>query len=330
MNIKEVLNQAYRELGNFLEAEALLESCLGLERRNLYLSPDHTLTHQELNLLEEAIEKRKDHQPLAYITGKKEFYSLEFRVTPDTFIPRPETEFIVDAVLKIVYGLRFTVYPSSEVEDLLLRRTGGKRSTVNSEAKSQAGKRLINIVDLGTGCGNIAVTLARHIPHSRIYATDISKEALEVAKENAKRHRVEDRITFLEGNLFSPLEDRHLGGEIDFLVSNPPYVTRSEIASLMPEVAHYEPRIALEGGEDGLSFYRRIIEGAAQYLRSPVQPYGNGAGQGYLILELGIDQASQVKEMIEKTLEFESIEIIKDYSQIERVIIARKAVIGDQ
>jgi release factor glutamine methyltransferase len=288
VNIKEALNHTHQDLGNFLEAEVLLESCLDLERPGLYLDPDRTLTHQEWNLLEEAIEKRKNHLPLDYITGKREFYSLGFRVTPDTFIPRPETEFIIDAVLE---KLPITNYQLP-----------------------------ITIVDLGTGCGNIAITLAKYISHSKMYATDISKKALEIAEENARRHRVEDRIAFLEGDLFSPLKDYHMEGKIDFLVSNPPYIIRSEIRSLMPEVANYEPRIALDGGEDGLSFYRRIIKGAAQYLKS----------KGYLIMELGIGQAPQVKEMIEKTLEFESIGIIKDYSQIERVIIARKAVIGDQ
>jgi len=320
VRLKDAFYQTHRDLRNFLEAEGLLKSCLGLERRDLYLDPNRRLSNHELKLLEEAIKERKNYSPLAYIIGEKEFYSLGLRVTPDTFIPRPETEFIVDAVLNIVYGLRFTVY--------------GKRSTVNSEAKSRAGKRLINVVDLGTGCGNVAITLARYIPRSRIYATDISKKALEVAKENAKRHKVEDKITFLEGNLFSPLKNRHLEGKVDFLVSNPPYIVRREIDSLMPEVAKYEPRIALDGGKDGFFFYRRIIEGAPQYLKSPApEPRRTnlrgrqvrcGAGQGHLVLELGIDQAPQVKEMIKKTLEFESIEIIKDYSQIERVIIARR------
>ncbi len=288
MRLRDAFRQAHRDLGNFLEAEVLLKSCLGLERQDIYLNPDRGLTRYELNLLEEAIEKRKDRLPLAYITGKKEFYSLGFRVTPDTFIPRPETEFIVDAVLE---KLPITNYQLP-----------------------------ITIVDLGTGCGNIAITLARYIPHSRIYATDISKKALEVAEENARKHRVEDRITFLEGDLFSPLENYYLEGKIDFLISNPPYVMRSEINSLMPEVANYEPHIALDGGEDGLFFYGRIIEKAPLYLKP----------RGYLILELGIDQASQAKETVKKTLEFESIEVVKDYSQIERVIVARRAVISNQ
>ncbi len=283
MNIKEAFYQAQQNLGDFLEAEVLLKSYLGLERQDIYLNPDSGLTRYELNLLEEAIEKRKNHLPLAYIIGEKEFYSLAFKVTPDTFIPRPETEFIIDAVLE--------------------------RSPIT-------GHRLpITIVDLGTGCGNIAITLARYIPNSRIYATDISKKALEIAKENARRYRVEDRITFLEGDLFSPLKNHHLEGKIDFLVSNPPYIVKREIDSLMPEVANYEPRIALDGGEDGFSFYGRIMEKAPKYLKS----------RGYLVLELGIDQVSRVKEIIEKTSKFESIEIIKDYSKIDRVIIAQKS-----
>ena len=295
MRLKDALYQTHRELRNFLEAELLLKSCLGLERRDIYLNPDRCLSDYELNLLEETIEKRKAHLPSAYITGKKEFYSLEFRVTPDTFIPRPETEFIIDTVLKKIL----------DHGSLILGKDQHPACSIQHP---------VIIVDLGTGCGNIAIILARYIPQSRIYATDISKKALEVAEENARRHRVEDRITFLEGDLFSPLENCHLEGKVDFLVSNPPYVIRNKIDSLMPEVANYEPRIALDGGEDGFSFYRRIIERAPQYLKS----------KGYLVLELGIDQSSQVKEMIEKTLEFESVEIIKDYSQIERVIVTRR------
>ena len=291
MNIKEALNQTHRDLGNFLEAEVLLKSCLGIENVELYLNPDRHLSRYELNFLKDAVKKRKSLLSLAHVTGKKGFYSLEFRVTPDTFIPRPETEFIVDAVLK------------------RLKSKVSQRDPFGTSPKSK-----VNIIDLGTGCGNIAITLAGYIPNSRIYATDISKGALEVAKENAKRHRVEDRITFLEGDLFSPFKKRHLEEKVDFLVSNPPYIVKREIDSLMPEVAHHEPRIALDGGEDGFSFYRRIIEGAPEYLKP----------QGYLVLELGIDQVSRVKEMIEKTSKFESIEIIKDYSEIDRVIFARK------
>ena len=295
MNIKEALNQTHRDLENFLEAEVLLKSCLEIENVELYLNPDRHLTRYELNLLKDAVKKRKSLLPLAHISGKKEFYSLGFRVTPDTFIPRPETEFIVDAVLKKILD------PGS----LILEKNQHPASSIQHP---------VNIIDLGTGCGNIAVTLARYIPHSRVYATDISTKALEVAKENAKRHRVEDRITFLEGDLLTPLKNRYLEEKVDFLVSNPPYVIRNKIASLMPEVANYEPRIALDGGEDGLSFYRRIIEKAPEYLKS----------QGYLVLELGIDQVSRVKEMIEKTSKFESIEITKDYSEIDRVISAQR------
>jgi len=282
-----------------LEAEVLLKSCLGIENVELYLNPDRHLSRYELNFLKDAVKKRKSLLSLAHITGKKGFYSLEFRVTPDTFIPRPETEFIVDAVLELS-GSRVAGRGSSK--------------TISDRAKRATSDELI-IVDLGTGCGNIAITLAGYIPNSRIYATDISKGALEVAKENAKRHSVEDRITFLEGDLFSPFKKRHLEEKVDFLVSNPPYIVKREIDSLMPEVAYHEPRIALDGGEDGFSFYRRIIEGAPEYLKP----------QGYLVLELGIDQVSRVKEMIEKTSKFESIEIIKDYSEIDRVIITQRS-----
>ncbi|MCK4648841.1 peptide chain release factor N(5)-glutamine methyltransferase [bacterium] len=285
MRLKDTLYQAQQNLGNLLEAEVLLESCLEMARAELYLNPDYYLSNYERNLLKEAIQKRKNRLPLAYVTGQKGFYSLEFRVTPDTFIPRPETEFIIDAVL------------------------------ARLKSNVQGPKSKVKIIDLGTGCGNIAVTLARYVPHFRIYATDISKEALEVAKENAKKHKVENEITFLEGDLFSPLKNHHLKGKIDFLVSNPPYIVKREIDSLMPEVANYEPRIALDGGEDGFSFYGRIMEKAPEYLKS----------RGYLVLELGIDQVSRVKEIIEKTSKFESIEIIKDYSKIDRVIIAQRS-----
>jgi release factor glutamine methyltransferase len=288
LKLQDALSYTRKQLGDFLEAETLLTASLGLRREDLYLHPEDSLNRVELKRLRGAIEQRKKHLPLAYITGEQEFYSLGFKVTPDTFIPRPETEFLVDTVLNKI----------PESPTLRVEKDGDP----------------VVVVDLGTGCGNIIITLAKYILQARLYATDISRKALAVAGDNARRHSVAERIVFASGDLISPLKNHGLAGKIDFLISNPPYIRSSDLRLLMPEVAHYEPRLALDGGEDGLSCYRIILREASRYLKP----------KGHLILELGINQASPVKEIIEKTSAFEAIEIIKDYSGIERVISATR------
>ena len=231
-------------------AERLRSSAVDQERRTAGLLLGHTLSLDAAQLLvrsEEKIgdpeyrlylgfvERRAAGEPLQYITGRQEFFGLEFKVTPDVLIPRPETEHLVEQVIK-------------------LSREQSSRDRV--------------IADIGTGSGCIAVSLAVNIPGSTILATDISPAALQVAIQNAKKHSVADRIEFLEGDLLSPLKSRDLEGNIDFIASNPPYVPAIELDHLQREVRDHEPALALFGGPDGLDCYRRLLSEAPAFLRA--------------------------------------------------------------
>jgi len=201
--------------------------------------------------------------------------SLEIEVNPSVLIPRPETEKLVEVTI-------------------------------------DAGKNIENpvIADLGTGSGAIAVSLAKYLPKAKIYATDSSKEAIEVAKINAEKHGVQDQCTFFVGNLLEPLND--IKGKLGIIVSNPPYIPSEEINSLQQEIKNYEPRYALDGGKDGLNFLKKIIQEA--------HPFFSSAG-AYLILEVGKGQAQAIVQIIELDQKYKDIKVIKDYSGIDRVII---------
>ena len=220
---------------------------------------------------------RCEHIPIQYLIKKVFFYGLEFKVTEEVFIPRPETEIIVEAVLDIIRD--------------------------KSMLKPQ-------IVDIGTGCGNIAISLTKHITSCKITATDISKISLKIAKDNAKRHNLINKITFLEGDLFKPLDIKR---KKDIIISNPPYVSLNELDNLQSEVKK-EPKLALFGGKDGLYFYKNIINEAPLYLKS----------SGSLVLELAKDRANPVKDAIKDSLHFRNPTFIKDYNGINRVVIAEK------
>lgn len=221
---------------------------------------------------------RLDDIPFQYIVGDQPFRYLNLKITPEVFIPRPETELLVDQAIELVKDL-----------------TGQ-----------------ITIVDMGTGSGALALSLAREIPQGCIYALDISPEALKVARENAFLYHLESRVTFIQSNLFENL-DPELKGKIDMIVSNPPYIPSFSLSSLSREVQK-EPHIALDGGSDGLKFYREIIALAPQYLKSG----------GCIIFEVGMGQAQAVVEMMEKLGNFMEIEVFKDYAGIERIVTGKK------
>jgi release factor glutamine methyltransferase len=211
------------------EARLLLAHALGVSREELRLRPDRALTEQEAARFDDLIARRARRAPLAYLTGAREFYGLAFAVTPAVLIPRPETEFVVEAVLRHI-----------------------------------AGSPAPRIADVGTGSGCIAVAVAVHAPGARVWATDISPAALAVAAENAERHGVAGRLRFLEGDLLAPLA---AFAPFDAIVSNPPYIGPGEIAALPPEVRDWEPRAALTtGNEDALLAYRRLADGAPALL----------------------------------------------------------------
>lgn len=216
------------------------------------------------------------HTPLQYIIGKTEFFGLDFAVNEDVFIPRPETEVLVKVVLDITYNLKLKTYN-------------------------------LRILDLCTGSGNIAISLTKNITDCKIVASDISDKALEVAKRNASLNGVSERIEFLESDLFENIKDR-----FGIIVCNPPYVARYEFKTLEKEVLK-EPRIAIDGGEDGMDFYRRIVSQAPAFLK-------NG---GYLVMEIGFGQLNFIRKIIEDTKVFKISEVKKDQNGIDRVIVAK-------
>ena len=271
---------------------------LNCSRDKLYLNQERKLSQSQVRFLANALRRRLKGCPIQYILGKIEFMGLEFRLTPDVFIPRPETEILVET------ALRFS-----------------SQSTVDSCQK---------ILDMGTGSGCIAVSLAKFLPSAEITAADISSSALEIAKENSLLNGTKDKIQFIQADIFNIKHSTLNIKPFDIITSNPPYIRTAEIPSLEPEL-DYEPQIALDGGSDGLDFYRRIIQEAPAYLRKG----------GFLILEVGFNQCSVIKELLtplEKNIdrvkgnsltgfnsveEFQIIEVVKDYNNIDRVIVAR-------
>jgi len=264
-----------------LDAELLLGHALELSREQLMLAAGRVLGSSQVRAYERLLARRCAREPLAYITGRREFWSLDFHVTPAVLIPRPETERLVEIVLQLAGEL-------------------------------QSGQRL-RIVDIGTGSGAIAVALASELAGAQMFATDSSAAALAIAAENAARNRVADKIKFVHGDLLDGLPaDRPFG----LIVSNPPYIRRAEIDALEPEVNRWEPRGALDGGLDGLDYYRRIATEAFDYLRP------NGA----VAVEIGAGMGKAVEALFKDDAGCVEVEIYNDYAGIDRVVVARKSV----
>ena len=264
-----------------LNAELLLAQSMRLRREELYLHFHSQIKEGEKEALEAFVRRRVSGEPLQYISGHQEFWSFDFKVDPQVLIPRPETELLVEQALSILVSTPFGKVPL--------------------------------VLELGTGSGAIAISLAKEVKEIFIVATDISREALGLARENALRADVERKIGFVNGDLFNALQSGKEKGPFDLIVSNPPYVTRSEIGSLAKEVRS-EPRIALDGGEDGLDFYRRIISQAPSHLQA----------EGWLLLELGQGQGARVSALIEEKGGFSKPQIFSDLSGIERVVKVQK------
>ena len=243
--------------------ELIAENITGKSRPYLYLGDDVYLDEKKKALFEKNIRRCARKVPLAYVICEQYFMGYRFFIRPGVFIPRPQTEILVEKSLQFLQKLNKT-HPEK-----------------------------IIVVDIGTGCGNIAVTIAKEIKNAFIYAVDISSLALEVAKYNARYHRVSSQIKFLAGDLFSPLSNIPIQGKIDLIVSNPPYVEREKMRYL-PEEVKKEPDFALDGGKEGLSFYQRIIPASTRWLR----------GKGVLMLEIGYNQAEKVLNMIRREKEF--------------------------
>jgi len=263
------------------EAEILLSYFLKMNRSKMYLNGDRELKNKEKLQLEDMIEKRIKKIPLQYITKHQEFMGMDFLVEKGVLIPRPETEILVEEAIKKLKNYKY----SDNLE----------------------------VADLGTGTGVIAISIAKFTEDVIIYATDISKNSLQIALKNAKKHDCKDKIIFLQGDLFEPFIGRIKKNSLDGIISNPPYIDSYDFKSLPPEIKNNEPKIALSGGIDGLDYYRKIMRKSLQYLKK----------NGFLALEVGLNQSQAVEELILKENNFdEDIEITKDYLGIERVVIA--------
>jgi release factor glutamine methyltransferase len=284
----EMLEQAGIESAR-LDAEVLLATTLGARREDLYVQFASVLTKEERRLYENALKRRALREPVAYILEKREFWSLDFSVSPEVLIPRPETELLVELTLSC------------------LKRPAGPMGDPDPCTAQFHG------LDLGTGSGAIAVSLAKERDDLTLWATDLSQPALDTACMNARRHAVESRIRFAQGDLFEPVADKK--DFFDVIVSNPPYIRRLELPHLPAEVREWEPRMALDGGLDGLDFYRGIIAGAPLYLRT----------EGFLLLEIDPDLASRVCGLFAASGQYEDCAVHLDYSGRPRVVSARKA-----
>ena len=262
------------------EALWLIEHALALTGLHHIVERERSLTDREIARLHDDVTRRAAREPLQYILGTQEFCGLEFEVNPTVLIPRPETELLAHEIIR--------------------RLPQGTPPT---------------LLDVGTGSGCLAVTLARSIPQARIIATDISTQALETAMRNARRHAVDSSITWLHGDLLAPLWGSGLEGTIHAIVANPPYIRESEWAGLQPEVSRYEPPLALVAGPKGTEVHERLLGEAVSYLMP----------EGLLAMEVGEGQSVDLCSKIETMPEYEGVEVVPDEAGINRIVIVRRA-----
>ena len=279
MTIKELLNQGIIMLKNEdidgpkNKARAILQHTLKKSKEYTIIYDKNEVTKEQRDNFVKNIKRLISGEPLQYITGVQEFMKLNFIVNKDVLIPQPDTEILVEEVIKI----------ANKMENPI-------------------------ILDLCTGSGAIAVSLAKNVPNAKIIATDISKKALEIAKYNAKLNGVLNSIDFIESNLFNKIKNI----KFDVIVSNPPYIATNEIQKL-PKDVRQEPVIALDGGKDGLDFYRKIYDKGNEFLNR----------QGYICVEIGYNQREAVKRIIEKKQRYVETYCIKDLCENDRVIVTR-------
>ena len=259
-----------------LEAKLILLECTSIPEEQFYSFPKRKLAKAEEKRFYKLVSKRLTGFPLPYITGVREFWSIPFSVSPGVLIPRPETELIVEKVLEM------------------------------SQRENET------IVDIGTGCGNIAVSLAKELPQVRIVATDTTKKALRLAKLNASRQKISN-IVFARGSLLSALQKLRLERKCDFIVSNPPYVSEEEWTKLDPEIRDHEPKSSLVAGKSGLEVIKELIQGAPSYLKPG----------GCLLIEIGDGQRDKVLSFFDFSSVWEEVDFFKDLNAISRVAMGK-------
>lgn len=274
MTLKQALSQAREILAAnniedaSLESELLLRHTLKISRVQLYLDLSRELSSEQEETFWHLIRRRLNGEPIAYITGHREFYGLDFYVAPGVLIPRPESELLVEKALRLAQS-----------------------------------HYISTIADIGTGCGAIAISLALNLPQTKIYATDISASALEVARVNCRKHGVVDRVCLLHGDMLDPLPE-----PVDLIIANLPYVKESEVSRMGR--ANLEPQLALNGGSDGLEKIRQLCRQVSMKLRP----------QGCLLLEIGQGQGKAVTAFLRHLFPSASVEVALDLSGIERVV----------
>jgi len=267
-----------------IEAEILLAHALQLKRIDLYLQYDQPLSSNELSRFKDFIKRRINREPVAYIVGSKEFWSMDFLVTKDVLIPRPETEFLVETAVNLL--------PQDSASNPILTPR--------------------RILELGTGSGAVILAIASMRPGHLFFASDRKASAVKLAKQNATQHGLNRKISFICASWFGPFKDKK--PLFDMIVSNPPYIPSRVIGRLQPEIVKYEPISAIDGGEDGLLCLRHIINNAHLYLQQ----------KGYLLLELGHDQRNDVQKIVDQCAKYENVLYTKDYSEYDRVVQMQK------
>jgi release factor glutamine methyltransferase len=265
-----------------LSAELLLAHVLKVPRIKLYTDYERVMGEADLARYRALVQRAAEHEPIAYLTGVAHFFSLEFEVNRDVLIPRPETETLVENVLQLV--------------------------------RNQPGLEAPRILDMCTGSGCIAIAIAQRLKHATVIATDISEAAVGVAKRNVARLGLEGRVVVEQGDLFEALAGTVDARPFDLLVANPPYIASGQMDGLPRNVREYEPKLALEGGPDGLTVHRRIMDGAGERLVSG----------GRVFLEIAFDQGEAAMELLSNYENFDEVRILKDHGGRSRVISARK------
>jgi release factor glutamine methyltransferase len=279
-NISSILNWSKSQLAEAgvhsprLDSEIILAHTLNISRTDLWTQNQRILSESEIKMVKKYMERRLKREPISQICGHQEFWSLDFVVDGNVLSPRPETELLIETALNCI------PFPTAK------------------------------ILDLGTGSGAIAVTMAKEISECQVSAIDIDPKALNIAKENSKRHGVINRIEFI----CADLRTSDWSGCFSMILSNPPYIKSEDIKKIMPEVRNYEPGKALDGGVTGLDFYRSIIPMAVDRLEE----------NGFLIMEISHDQADEVTALLNDFSCYQNIKVIQDYSGCDRVVEAQK------